>query len=39
MQVEDSSRNTALHLIVQSQNIPLLKVAAEFNPDYTKTNN
>lgn len=38
MDVEDASRNTSLHLIVQSGNQALLKVVAEFEPDYKVAN-
>jgi len=34
MEVEDSSRNTSMHLIVHSRNLTLLKIVAEFDPDY-----
>lgn len=38
MDVEDGQRNTSLHLIVQSGNQPLLKIVAEFDPDYKIAN-
>jgi len=38
MEVEDSSRNTSMHLIVHSRNLTLLKIVAEFDPDYKVEN-
>ena len=39
MEVEDNSKNTSLHLIIQSSNTSLLKVVTSFDPDYTIANN
>jgi ankyrin repeat protein len=38
MEVEDQSRNTSMHLIVQSGNVALLKIVADFDPDFRVAN-
>lgn len=38
MEVEDGSRNTSMHLVVQSGNVPLLKIVAEYDPDFKVQN-
>lgn len=38
MPVEDSARNTALHLVVLSKNLPLFKAVQEFSPNCSLQN-
>jgi ankyrin repeat protein len=39
MEVEDNSRNTSLHLIIQTGNTSMLKIVAQFKPDFQVANN
>lgn len=39
MEVEDNSRNTSLHLIIQSGNTSMLKIVSTFEPDFSIANN